>query len=142
MPRRVLAQALATVLLDDLLDRVPSAAGYVSETRDRGRQVRLDHGAVQAVDGVSVRVPTSGRQESVTRVLAALGYRHRETYDLARLRMTGRSWCHLDLPTAIPQYFVSVLHAGLFSPLVPETPRPRCWAPREDPLDPASSHGD
>jgi hypothetical protein len=49
-------------------------------------------------------------------VLAALGYRHRYTYDLARLRMTGRSWCHLDLPAAIPQFFVSELHASEFSP--------------------------
>ena len=36
-------------------------------------------------------------------------------YELTSLRMTGRSWCHRDLPADIPQYFVSELHADRFS---------------------------
>jgi len=100
--RDVLAQALAIVLLDHLLDRVPTAAAYVEEKLARGEKVRLDHGAVRTVAGVTCGALPPG-QESVTRVLSALGYQHRGTYDL-------------DLPSAIPQYFVSELHAERFSP--------------------------
>lgn len=112
--RGVLAQALAVVLLDDLLGRVPSGAAYVEEKLAGGGRVHVDHGAVRTVTGVSCGELPEG-QESVTRVLRALGYSHRHTYDLARLRMTGRSWCHLDLPADVPQYFVSELHGDRFS---------------------------
>ena len=115
VPRAVLAQAVGVVLLDGLLQRVRSAAAYIEDKLGRGETVHLDHGAVRTVAGVACGALPSG-QDSITRVLAALGYRHRETYDLARLRMTGRSWCHLDLPAAIPQYFVSELDAHQFSP--------------------------
>lgn len=115
VPRVVLAQALGAVLLDDLLARVPSGAAYVVDRWAAGGTVFLDHGAVRTVDGVDCGALPPG-QESVTRVLTALGYAHRFTYDLTRLRMTGRSWCHLDLPAAVPQYFVSELHADRFSP--------------------------
>ncbi len=115
VPRAVVAQALGVRLLDDLLRRVPSGAAYVSARLARGEKVHLDHGAVRTVAGIGCGALPAG-QESVTRVLSALGYEHRHTYDLARLAMTGRSWCHLDRPAAIPQYFVSELHADRFSP--------------------------
>ncbi|MDQ1364458.1 MAG: hypothetical protein QOE57_500, partial [Acidimicrobiaceae bacterium] len=135
--RSVLAQALGIVLFDDLLARVPSAAAYVEEKASRGETVHLDHGAVRTVSGVDCGQLPAG-QESVTRVLAALGYTHRFTYDLTRLRMTGRSWCHLDLPEAIPQYFVSELHAGLFSAPFQEAAA-RVLGSSQDPLDPAAA---
>ena len=114
VPRGVLAQALAVMLLDDLLGRVPSSAAYVEDKWGRGERAFLDHGAVRTVAGVACGSLPPG-EASVTRVLSALGYRHRYTYDLAGLGMTGRSWCHVDLPSAIPQYFVSELHAERFS---------------------------
>jgi hypothetical protein len=135
--RSVLAQALGIVLFDDLLARVPSAAAYVEEKVSRGETVHLDHGAVRTVSGVDCG-PLPAGQESVTRVLAALGYTHRFTYDLTRLRMTGRSWCHLDLPETIPQYFVSELHAGLFSAPFQEAAS-RVLGSSRDPLDPAAA---
>jgi hypothetical protein len=134
--RAVLAQALGIALLDDLMDRVPSGAAYIEEKVARGDKVHLDHGAVRTVAGVACGALPPG-QESVTRVLSALGYRHRETYNLARLHMTGRSWCHLDLPAAIPQYFVSELHAGEFSPLFQEAAA-RVLGSSRDPLGPAA----
>jgi hypothetical protein len=133
VPRAVLAQALAVLLFDDLLGRVPSAADYVVEKLARGEKVHLDHGAVRTVTGAACGALPPG-QESVTRVLAALGYRHRETYDLARLGMTGRSWCHLDLPAAVPQYFVSELHAERFSPSFQDAAA-RVLATSVDPLE-------
>lgn len=114
VPRAVLAQALGVLLLDDLLARVPSGAAYVADRWAAGATVLLDHGAVRTVTGAACGDVPQG-QEVVTRVLAPLGYAHRFTYDLARLRMTGRSWCHLDLPAAVPQHFVSELHADRFS---------------------------
>ncbi len=115
VPRAVLAEALAALLFADLLTTVPSAAAYVGEKWGRGDKVHLDHGAVRTVAGVDCGELPAG-QESVTRVLAALGYAHKYTYDLARLHMTGRSWCHVDQPAAVAQYFVSELHAEEFSP--------------------------
>ncbi|HET9442925.1 MAG TPA: DUF1338 family protein [Acidimicrobiales bacterium] len=114
VPRAVLAQALGAVLMDDLLRRVPSGAAYVADRTAGGGRVHLDHGAVRTVTGVDCGALPPG-QAGVTRALVALGYAHRYTYDLARLGMTGRSWCHLDLPADVPQYFVSELHAERFS---------------------------
>ena len=112
--RAVVAQALGVVLFDDLLGRVPSGAAHVADRWGRGGTVFLDHGAVRTVEGVDCGGLPQG-QESLVRVLAPLGYAHKYTYELIRLGMTGRSWCHVDLPAAIPQYFVSELHAGRFS---------------------------
>jgi hypothetical protein len=134
VPRAVLAQALGVLLFDDLLHRVPSAAAYVEETVARGKRVHLDHGAVRTVSGVDRGALPPG-QESVARVLRPLGYRHRETYDLSRLQMTGRSWCHLDLPTAIPQYFVSELHGERFSGEF-QAAATRVFSTSSDPLGP------
>ncbi len=112
--RAVIAQALGVVLLDDLLHRVPSAAAYAAERWAAGGRLFLDHGAVRTVAGVACGELAEG-QESLARVLRPLGYAHRETYDLGRLKMTGHSWCHLDLPADVPQYFVSELHADRFT---------------------------
>ena len=114
VPRSVLAQALGILLLDDVLERVPSAAACVNDRIRSGDRVHIDHGAVRTVAGVGCGQLPAGH-ESVTRVLGPLGYVERDTYDLRRLRMTGRSWCHQDLPADIPQYFVSELHADRFS---------------------------
>ena len=114
VPRLVLAQALGVVLLQGLLDRVPSAAAYAADRLAGGGRLFLDHGAVRTVTDADCG-PLPAGQDALARVLAPLGYAHRETYPLTRLRMTGRSWCHLDLPAFVPQYFVSELHAGQFS---------------------------
>ncbi|MGI8685556.1 MAG: 2-oxoadipate dioxygenase/decarboxylase family protein [Acidimicrobiales bacterium] len=136
VPRAVLAQALGMLLLDDLLARVPSAAAYVADRRAGGGTVFLDHGAVRTVEGVDCGALPSG-QEGVTRVLSALGYAHRYTYGLTRLGMTGRSWCHLDLPAAVPQYFVSELHAERFSEPFREAAA-RVLSTSVDPVDDAA----
>ena len=112
--RAVLDQALGILLLDDLLARVPSGAAYVRDRVAAGGRVHLDHGAVRTVTGVDCGQLPAG-QEALARALSALGYAQRFTYDLSRLRMTGRSWCHLDLPADVLQYFVSELHADRFS---------------------------
>lgn len=114
VPRAVVAQALGVLLMGELLHGVPSGAAYVRDRLAAGGRVFLDHGAVRTVRGVACGELAEG-QESVTGVLAALGYAHRATYELSALRMTGRSWCHLDLPEDVPQYFVSELHADRFS---------------------------
>ncbi|MEA2685349.1 MAG: hypothetical protein QOE93_544 [Actinomycetota bacterium] len=115
VPRVVLAQALGIVLLDDLLHRVPSAAAYADDRRAQGARLHLDHGAVRTVTGLPCGELAEG-QESLARFLRPLGYAEPvATYDLARLRMTGRAWRHLDLPADVPQYFVSELHADRFS---------------------------
>lgn len=133
VPRAVVAQALAVLLFHDLLERVPAGAAYVDERIASDARVHLDHGAVRTVTGVQCGSLPEG-QEAVTRVLTALGYAHRFTYDLSKLRMTGRSWCHLDLPADVPQYFVSELHGDRFSPRF-QAAAARVLATSRDPLD-------
>ena len=130
--RAVLAQALGVVLFDDLLARVPSAAASVTDRWKGGGTVFLDHGAVRTVEGVGCGELPEG-QQGLARVLGPLGYAQKYTYELTRLGMTGRSWCHLDLPAAVPQYFVSELHAQLFSPAF-QTAAARVLATSRDPV--------
>ena len=130
--RTVIAQALGILLLDDLLARVPSGAAYAEDRVAGGGMLFLDHGAVRTVTGVPTGDLPEG-QRSLTRALEALGYVHRETYDLSRLRMTGRSWCHVDLPRHVPQYFVSELHADRFTPTF-QAAAARVLASSRDPL--------
>jgi hypothetical protein len=132
VPRAVVAQALGALLMDDLLHAVPTGAAYVRDKLAAGNRVLLDHGAVRTVRGVRCGDLPEG-QEGVTRALAALGYGHRYTYELTALRMTGRSWCHLDLPEDVPQYFVSELHADRFSEPFQEAAA-RVLATSRDPL--------
>lgn len=131
--RVVIAQALGMLLLDDLLGRVPSGAAYAKDRVAGGSTLHLDHGAVRTVTGVDCGELPEG-QRSLTRALGALGYVHRETYDLSRLGMTGRSWCHLDLPADLPQYFVSELHADRFSAEF-QAAAARVLGSSRDPLD-------
>lgn len=116
--RATIALAVALVLLDDLCGRVPSAAGYVADRRAAGERIVLDHAAVRTVDGPCGSLPAG--QEQVTRLLRPLGYEERETYPLTPLRMTGRSWAHVDRPESVPQWFVSELHLDQLSPDVQE----------------------
>jgi hypothetical protein len=51
--------------------------------------------------------------------------------------MTGRSWCHVDLPADILQYFVSELHADRFSPAFGQAVE-RTLASSRDPIDDAA----
>ncbi|QXC61011.1 DUF1338 family protein [Aquihabitans sp. G128] len=131
VPRATIAQALALVLFADLCERVPSAAGYVADQRAAGRRLVLDHAAVRTVAAPCGALPAG--QEQVARLLRALGYEHRETYDLAALRMTGRSWAHVDHPEAVPQWFVSELHLDRLSPEV-QVAAERLLATSLDPL--------
>ena len=104
--RAVMAQALAIVLLDDLLQRVPSAAAYADGRWADGGRLVLAHGAVRTATGVACGELTPGR-ESVARLLRPLGFE-----PVAGGR--GR-WQHLDLPADIPRYLVDEVPADAFS---------------------------
>lgn len=114
VPRAVLAQALNIGLLGDLLDRSPLGRAYVEDLRASGGRLHLDHGALRTVDAAGMGLLPRGIA-AITRVLEPLGYAKAGDYPLSRLRMTGRSYAHLDLPEAIPQFFVSELHVAEFS---------------------------
>jgi hypothetical protein len=113
LTRSELAQALSMMLFDDLIQRVPVAKDYVADTTARGARIQFDHGAVRTVRGSCGELPPG--EAAITRLLRALGYRHLGTYPLEKLKMTGRSWCHQDLPEQIAQYFISELHPERFS---------------------------
>ena len=104
VPRAVVAQALAIVLLDDLLRRVPAAAAYAEERWADGDRLVLAHGAVHTVTGVASGELAPGR-ESVARVLRPLGYQPGP----------AGAWHHLDLPADIPRYLVDEVQADGFS---------------------------
>jgi hypothetical protein len=112
--RSELALALAALLFDDVLRRVPMATAYVEELRRDQRRLCLDHGALRTVAAPSGALP--GGALAFARFLEPLGYRRAGTYDLARLGMTGYAYCHSDGPEVVPQYFVSELHPERFSP--------------------------
>ncbi|WP_083748707.1 DUF1338 domain-containing protein [Pelomonas sp. KK5] len=111
--RAELAQALNMLLFRDLLLRVPDAVDYVADCVKAGGKVVFDHGALRTVAWASGALPPG--EAAITRVLRPLGYRHAETYPLPRLKMTGRSWRHVDAPEDIAQFFVSELHPERFS---------------------------
>jgi hypothetical protein len=112
--RAELAQALNMLLFRDLLLRVPDAVEYVSDCVKAGGHVVFDHGALRTVASPSGALPQG--EAAITRVLRPLGYRFAEIYPLSKLRMTGRSWRHADMPQDIAQFFVSELHPERFSP--------------------------
>ena len=114
VPRHVLAHTLQVALSVDLLARVPDAAAYAADQVRAGRQIVLDHGAIRTVAWPTDSDVPPG-VEQVTRVLEPLGWFHRETYPLSRLRMTGHSFAHEDLPEQLGQWFVSELHPDEFS---------------------------
>lgn len=113
--RAVMAQALNMVLFSDLLLRVPAAADYAADCLRDGRTIFHDHGAVRTVVMSGMGALPSG-EAAVVRVLKPLGYQQNGLYPLERLKMTGRSYAHLDYPEDIAQFFVSELHTDRFSP--------------------------
>jgi len=128
--RAELAQALNMALFRDLLARVPEGAAYVAETK----QVVFDHGALRTVAWPSGALPAG--EAAITRVLRPLGYRFAEIYPLTKLKMTGRSWRHADMPEDIAQFFVSELHPERFSPAF-QSAVSRVIGASRDPLSPA-----
>lgn len=108
------AWALAALLYDDLLERVPYAEVYLADRLARGERIHYDHGALRTVAAPSGALPAGAA--AIARVLEPLGYRRVATYDLSRIGMTGYAYCHVDLPEDVPQYFVSELHPERFSP--------------------------
>jgi hypothetical protein len=111
--RAELAFGLALVLFGDLLKRVPEADRYLQRVADAGGEIVFDHGALRTVACACGELPPG--EAAFTRFLGALGYRLGGTYPLTRLKMTGRSYVHEDLPEDLPQYFVSELHPERFS---------------------------
>ena len=107
-----LASALAALLFDDILRRVPMASAYVEDQRRAGRRLLLDHGALRTVDANLGALPRG--RAAFARILEPLGYECRATYDLASLKMTGFAYTHRVHPETIPQYFVSELHTDRF----------------------------
>ncbi|AZS19565.1 MULTISPECIES: 2-oxoadipate dioxygenase/decarboxylase family protein [unclassified Caulobacter] len=115
--RGVFAMALNATLFHDVMNRVPLGAAYVTERRAAGHRVLFDHGALRTIDfgdGPTGALP--GGHLAFARLLTPLGYAVADVYPLDRLKMTGRAYAHLDLPEAIPQFFVSELHVQRFSP--------------------------
>ncbi|MEM8711562.1 MAG: DUF1338 family protein [Planctomycetota bacterium] len=117
LPTRVsrseIASALAGVLFDDVQRRVPMARAYVEDSGRAGHALVFDHGALRTVHAPSGDLPRGAA--AFARILEPLGYERRGTYDLTRIGMTGFAYAHVDLPEAIPQYFVSELHPERFS---------------------------
>jgi hypothetical protein len=117
------AQALNVLLFEDLLRRVPAAARYAERAAAEGRTILHDHGAVRtvALPGGAPLGGLPGGQESIVRLLRPLGYALHGTYPLEKLRMTGRSYAHLDYPEEMAQFFISELHVERFSARFEET---------------------
>jgi hypothetical protein len=108
--------ALNAVLFHDIMGRVPLGAADVAERRTAGLKILFDHGALRTVrfgEGPTGALPAG--HLAFARILESLGYTMADVYPLDRLKMTGRAYAHLDLPEAIPQFFVSELHVDRFS---------------------------
>ncbi|MCF8708083.1 2-oxoadipate dioxygenase/decarboxylase family protein [Rhizorhapis sp. SPR117] len=112
--RAVMAMALNLYLLADLLGRVPTGRQYMRELAAAGRQMTFDHGALRTVDLMGMGTLPAG-ERAITRILEPLGYRQTGLYPLDALKMTGRSYTHVDFPENVPQFFVSELHPARFS---------------------------
>lgn len=113
--RAELAQALNMALFADLLKRVPTGRAYTEDVVREGGRVQFDHGALRTVRWTHCGALPPG-EAAFTRILKPLGYRLNGTYPLDRIKMTGRSYAHLDAPEHIAQFFVSELHPERFSP--------------------------
>ena len=115
--RAVFAMALNAALFHDVMNRVPLGATYVAERRAEGHRVLFDHGALRTIDfgGGPTGVLPAGHR-AFARILEPLGYVVADVYPLDRLKMTGRAYAQVDVPEAIPQFFVSELHVQRFSP--------------------------
>jgi len=131
LPRAILAMAMNAILFEELQQRVPSARAYVKDQIRADRKVVFDHGALRTVAAPSGELPEG--HLAFARFLEPLGYFVNGTYPLDRLAMTGRAYAHLDLPEAIPQFFVSELHPATFSPAF-QAAAGRVLATSRDPL--------
>ncbi len=112
--RAELAQALNMVLFAGILERVPSGKAYTRDVVASGGKVMLDHGALRTVRWFDIGGLPPG-EAAFTRILKPLGYRLNGLFPLDKLKMTGRSYTHLDDPEQISQFFVSELHPERFS---------------------------
>ena len=112
--RAELAQALNMALFAGLLERVPTGRAYTDDVVREGGCVQFDHGALRTVRWAHSGALPPG-EAAFTRILKPLGYRLNGTYPLDRIKMTGRSYTHLDAPAHIAQFFVSELHPERFS---------------------------
>ncbi|MFA9274201.1 MAG: DUF1338 domain-containing protein [Candidatus Aquirickettsiella gammari] len=134
--RAELAQALNMLLFAGILDRVPTGRVYTQELSARGEKVMLDHGALRTVRWFGLGALPPG-EAAITRILKPLGYRLNGVFPLDRLKMTGRSYVHVDDPDHISQFFVSELHPEKFSHSFQEAVT-RVLGDSTDPLTPSS----
>ena len=129
--RATLAMALNVILFEEVRRRVPAGEAYIQDQVGSGRRITFDHGALRTVAMPSGELPEG--QLAFARILEPLGYAVNGTYPLDGLAMTGRAYAHLDLPEAIPQFFVSELHPASFSPAF-QAAAARILASSRDPL--------
>ncbi|MCW3480344.1 DUF1338 domain-containing protein [Neisseriaceae bacterium JH1-16] len=115
VPRVILAQAMNMLLFAKNLDVVPEGKRYVDEKLAAGGQVVFDHGALRTVAAANTGALPIG-ELAFKRFLEPLGFAVAGLYPLARLKMTGRAYCHVDAPESVAQFFVSELHVDQFSP--------------------------
>ncbi len=127
------AFCLNMILFRDLLERVPEGKAYTEDVLQQHGQVFFDHGAVRTVAIEQCGALPAG-EKSITRILEPLGYHLYETYPLPRLKMTGRSYVHKDLPEDMPQFFLSELHVDQFSEAFQQATA-RVVSTSTDPLD-------
>jgi hypothetical protein len=131
--RAELAIALNVALFADLLERVPTAAAYVTEVAARGERIVFDHGALRTIDGETGALPRG--LAAFARILQPLGYTAGGTYPLLRLRMTGKAFVQQDFPESIPQFFVSELHVAELGDAA-RAAASRVFSSSRDPLGP------
>jgi hypothetical protein len=112
--RAELAQAMNMALFAGLLERVPTGRAYTDDRKHTQTRVQFDHGALRTVRWAESGALPPG-EAAFTRILKPLGFVLNGTYPLDRIKMTGRSYMHLDAPEEIAQYFVSELHPERFS---------------------------
>lgn len=113
--RAELAQAMNMALFAGLLERVPTGRAYIDDLLSTETRVQFDHGALRTVRWAESGALPPG-EAAFTRILKPLGFVLNGTYPLDRIKMTGRSYKHLDAADEIAQYFVSELHPERFSP--------------------------
>lgn len=112
--RLELSQAMNMVLFDRLTARVGEARAYLADVERDGEQVAFDHGAIRTVRWAHNGALPAG-EAAFTRMLRPLGFAFGKEYPLPRLKMTGRSYYHLDAPDEVAQFFISELHPERFS---------------------------
>lgn len=132
--RAEIAQALNMVLFHGLIQRVAVAQEYIAQdVLPDQRQVIFDHGALRTVLWSTGNLPPG--EAAFTRFLRPLGFELKGTYPLEKLRMTGRAYCHQDLPEDIAQFFISELHPQQFSEAF-QAAATRVLSTSRDPLGP------